>query len=438
MPKIISKEDTLNGEASIIKYNHRDTFYLRIKRDGKRYTNVSLETADIKVARKNALSKYVEVSGEAPKTRTSKFRFALAVDEFLTHKAQQVQRGQIKESSLRSYEQRLNQRIVPFARLHGINSISDINKESFAGYSGHYLDVTEKGKWKSETQGLSASTINSDITTLTEMLSWLCERDILDPKKFGKIPRVKDRKNYRVESNPAFTPDEFRLFKDHLYQFDRAVDDEESKWKRRWFIHWVLFQYQSGCRPHEVRQIRLGDCKVEKRPDGKLKGIVNIRPTTKTGKRVLIMNGHTLRKVIYHLNKGLKIRNQQLKLKGKEDCPPAGKEDLLMMHPFSIRGSVYRTVYSDEHIRGWYNEILAAAKLDADSCGKKFTLYSLRSTHITHALLNGFGIRVIADNCGTSQTEIERTYYLLNNLLNIDSLGFHKETNETEAMDLGD
>ena len=57
MPKIISKEDTLNGEASIIKYNHRDTFYLRIKRDGKRYTNVSLETADIKVARKSALSK---------------------------------------------------------------------------------------------------------------------------------------------------------------------------------------------------------------------------------------------------------------------------------------------------------------------------------------------------------------------------------------------
>ena len=58
---------------------------------------------------------------------------------------------------------------------------------------------------------------------------------------------------------------------------------------------------------------------------------------------------------------------------------------------------------------------------------KKYTLYSLRSTHITHALMNGMTIRQIADNCGTSQSQIERTYFRLNNLLNIDNLGFHKE-----------
>ena len=52
MPKIVFKELTLNDQAFIIKYNHRDTFYLRIKREGKRYTNVSLKTEDLDVARR--------------------------------------------------------------------------------------------------------------------------------------------------------------------------------------------------------------------------------------------------------------------------------------------------------------------------------------------------------------------------------------------------
>ena len=59
---------------------------------------------------------------------------------------------------------------------------------------------------------------------------------------------------------------------------------------------------------------------------------------------------------------------------------------------------------------------------------KNYTLHSLRSTHITHALiLKDMNIRQIADNVGNSQAEIERTYYLLNNLLNMEKLGFFKD-----------
>ena len=65
---------------------------------------------------------------------------------------------------------------------------------------------------------------------------------------------------------------------------------------------------------------------------------------------------------------------------------------------------------------------------------KNFTLYSLRSTYITHALLKGIRTRVIADNAGTSESMIEKTYYMLNNLLNIDELGFHKESGDDEIV----
>ena len=95
------------------------------------------------------------------------------------------------------------------------------------------------------------------------------------------------------------------------------------------------------------------------------------------------------------------------------------------MNPF-IDG---RKVYHTERIRGWMNEVLSRCEFD-----KRYTLHSLRATHITHSLLKGYRTRVIADNVGNSQAEIERTYYRLSNILNIDELGFHKDAADEGVM----
>ena len=58
---------------------------------------------------------------------------------------------------------------------------------------------------------------------------------------------------------------------------------------------------------------------------------------------------------------------------------------------------------------------------------ENYTLYSLRSTHITHALLKGMNMRKIAENAGTSENQILATYQRLNNILNKDELGFFKD-----------
>tara|TARA_Y100000015_G_C2370846_1_gene79959 strand:- start:339 stop:851 length:513 start_codon:yes stop_codon:yes gene_type:complete len=167
------------------------------------------------------------------------------------------------------------------------------------------------------------------------------------------------------------------------------------------------------------------------------------------------MNGHTLRKVITHLKKGIKIRNQQIELFNKRlvedmhDIPtdrlmkryrsvnpetrqvdllePLSNDDLLMMNPFLSN----RKMYHSEHIRGWWKEILSACAFQ-----EKYTLYSLRSTHITHALLKGMNIRKVAENCGTSENEVIATYQRLNNLLNKDELGFFK--NKVEETFIGE
>jgi site-specific recombinase XerD len=446
MPKLQYKEPTLNGKAYIMCYADREYLYLRISRGNKRYSNISLGTTDIKVAHDKALDVYTKAVNEPARTVARRYGFEKACAEFLEAKKKQSERGQIKVSSLSTYEQRIYQRIIPFARKFDVKSVSDVTQETFEGYGGYYLDITQKGKWKSETKGLSAATINSDLTTLRELLCWMAKQGYISSDKLFDIPKIKDKKNYREEANPAFLPDEFIRFKDVLYKYDVGCRTEEETWKKRWFIHWVLFQYHTGNRIHETRQILLGDCDVQKRPDGNVKGIINIRPTTKTGSRTVIMNGNTLRKIKSHLNKGVKLRNEQIKQHNAlvesgeikkykwrnqevlQLIEPPSKDTLLMANPFSPDF----TVYTDEHIRACFKSILKGCDLD-----KKYTLHSLRSTHITHSLLKGVRIRVIADNVGNSEAEIERTYYRLNNLLNIDELGFHKSS-EGKDLVVGD
>lgn len=150
-------------------------------------------------------------------------------------------------------------------------------------------------------------------------------------------------------------PEDWKKFCSELYALENGIDDPETLWKRRWFVQWVRFQYQSGCRPHETAQIRLGDCEVVKRKDGKASGILKISNATKTGGREVAMNGSTLQKIKSHLSKGVKIRNEQIEIHNKKVLagevknkkgdvvtdilpliPAPSKDDLLMMNPFLI------------------------------------------------------------------------------------------------------
>ena len=151
------------------------------------------------------------------------------------------------------------------------------------------------------------------------------------------------------------------------------------------------------------------------------------------------MNGNWLNAVKYHLNKGIKLRNEQIEIHNKkvedgtierwravktkiDPIPfPPPPDTPLMANPF-IKDMA---PLSDERIRQQLNSLLK--HLDFYKT-KDYTLHSLRSTHITHALIvRNMNIREISDNTGNSQSQIERTYYRLNNLLNMEKLGFFKD-----------
>ena len=186
---------------------------------------------------------------------------------------------------------------------------------------------------------------------------------------------------------------------------------------------------------------------MDKRKDGKPVAIIQIDADTKTGRREAVMNGNTFLNVKYHLNKGIKIRNKQIscmneKLLGgdkvldfhnrrhEKELPPvqkADKDDLILMNPF-LNGK--RRMYHDSYIRDWWNLIMKECDFN-----QRYTLYSLRSTHISYQLLQGISVNKVAKNVGTSMQMIQMTYDRLSSRYSIDELGFFKDTNVPKDED---
>ena len=440
MPTLEFNESILEGRAYICKYKDRKYFNLRVKREGDRYTHISLRTNDIEQAKKNAIDAYVKVVSEPPRSSKSTMTIARIFEKYMEAKHKDVERGQTKALTAKLYGQRIEQRYLPYLKYKNLSNIKDIRKNSFDDYAGFQLDKTQRGRWANACKGLSPTTINTDISTLNVMFTWMVNNNHLDPIHKPVIQRIKNRTKFRDEANPAFLPDDWKAFKDVLYKFDQGHDNEYETWRRRWMINYVRFMYQGGFRPHEARKIRFGNVEMDKRKDGKPVAIIQIDADTKTGRRETVMNGNTFLNVKSHLMKGIKIRNKQLDsmnaklLKGnkvldfhnrlhEKELPQVHnpeKDDFVLMNPF-LNGK--RRMYHDSHIRDWWNLILSECNFK-----NRYTLYSLRSTHISYQLLQGISVNKVAKNVGTSMQMIQMTYDRLSSRYSMDELGFFKDT----------
>ena len=440
MPTLEFIEPTLNGQASICKYKGRKYLNLRVLRDGRKYTHISLNTEELEQAHRNALDAYVKVMSCPPRSSKETTTIKRIFEKFMEQKQLDTDRGQSKALTQKLYGQRIDQRFMPYLEYKNLSNIKDIRKDSFKDYAGFQLDKRHKGKWKNITKGLAPSTINADISTLNVIFNWMVENGHLMQDNKPIIKRIKDNKNYREEANPAFLPPDWKAFKDVLYKFDQGHENEYETWRRRWFINYVRFMYQGGFRPHEARKIRFGDVEMDKRKDGRPVAIIQIDSDTKTGKRTMVMNGNTFLNVKYHLNKGIKIRNKQIQEKNKkllegkkvldfhnrlykqqlDEVVAAHKDDLILMNPFLIGK---RKIYHESYIRDWMNMVLKEC-----SFKNRYTIYSLRSTHISYQLLKGVQVNLVAKNVGTSMEMIQQTYDGLSSRYSIDKLGFFKDT----------
>lgn len=442
MPKVVWSEETLNGQAKICLLDNRAGYYLRIYRKEKRsYSFPSLSTSDIQEARKNALNVYVETTKVAPKTRSKKYLLETAIQEYLVERQEDVRNNELSSGSLDTYRQRLFQRILPYALEKGVRNIGELNNKTWDDYKKFYQSRKTAGRWGQESQGLSAETINSDISTLESFLWWCVHKGYVQPAEIPqKIKRVKQRKKHTEESNPAFFPQDWKSIVDVLENWDvqgidfnnpRGMEDAMKEWRQELFRWWVCFQYETGCRPHETNLLRFRDIEVIKDENRNQKLLISISEKTKTGRRECVAPYYLLEGIKRHKRAGLgllarknKEHNQRVKARWDKgikrkadrlkeenlDCEPM-PSDLLFFNVFAQKGT--RTNYSTT----WYEEQWEALLVEAmknpsfpQDCIHTYTMYSLRSTHITHELLRGVDIEILSDNVGNSPTVIRSNY----------------------------
>ena len=96
------------------------------------------------------------------------------------------------------------------------------------------------------------------------------------------------------------------------------------------------------------------------------------------------------------------------------------KDDLVLMNPF-LNGK--RRIYHESYIRDMWNLVVRECDFK-----QRYTLYSLRSTHISYQLLQGISVNKVAKNVGTSMAMIQMTYDRLSSRYSMDELGFFKDT----------
>ena len=195
MPSLEFQVPTLNGRASICKYKGRKYLNLRVLRDGRKYTHISLNTEDLDKAHNNAVDAYVKVMSVPPRSSKETTTIKRIFEKFMEQKQLDTDRGQSKALTQKLYGQRIDQRFMPYLEYKNLSNIKDIRKDSFKDYAGFQLDKRHKGKWKNITKGLAPSTINADISTLNVIFNWMVENGHLMQDNKPIIRRIKDNKN---------------------------------------------------------------------------------------------------------------------------------------------------------------------------------------------------------------------------------------------------
>lgn len=397
--------ETGQSNLKIVKFSRRKNYYLYVyDSDTKKVSYASLGSSELEYCLKNwfkTYEKFVKRGGSLVKIKRTSLK--VKAKEFIDVEFARYERDEIKEKSFKTIYERMRNRVLPFIEQSGVGTVQELNRKCFSNFGIYWR---EKGK--------DVTTINSDITTFRSFLNWLVDEELLDLGKRPEIKKLKVVKDFRTEANPHFPAEDWKIFKETLRRYEYLdeswtddVEEKERWWFRKMFANWVHFQFHLGSRPHETLKLTFGDVAVKEKmlPNGArtLMGTVHIPSDTKRGERTSVMNGYVIQRTIQHFNS---FQHSKWLSIAADDTTP------LFLNPKT------RKAIHTESLRQHYKKVLEYAGLN----NKGYTLYSLRSTHITYQLLNGVTVDDVARNLGTSGEMVRKHYDGVANILKSDEL----------------
>ncbi len=251
---------------------------------------------------------------------------------------------------------------------------------------------------KSSNGNVKQVTVQNEQSTINACLKWLFKNGETHVESFDfkKLPKL-DSGNEAIR-RATFTNDEYKRVVRNANAYCKATDkkiDDVERLTRTIVRFYILIAANSGLRVGEQRQLRWSDVSTEcvkgkGKTKDKILGRIKVRAETSKVRK----------------SREFLFRNGQYFERLKEATKPADANALL----FSVDG---KEPITKRTLLYHFHKIVALAEIEGSE-SRDLVPYSLRHFMVTQRIMSGLDFRQIADMCGTSVAQIEKTYYHLN------------------------
>jgi site-specific recombinase XerD len=245
---------------------------------------------------------------------------------------------------------------------------------------------------------LAHSTLYNEQGTINSMMKYLFRHDEVHIDSF-EFPKLE---SYKIDSNrikrQTFLPAEYNAFtlaaRTYASKTKNNLDDDE--WKMRQIMrHYFIIAANAGLRSGEQQQLRWCDIELVKNEKGQsylhnLLARIYVREKTskvKESREFLCRGGYYFQRL-------------------KELFPPEHQTDLI----FSKDG---KTRLTNRAVGYHFDKILEVAKI-TDRKARHIVPYSLRHFMVTQRVMSGLKFQHVAEMIGSSEYQIGKVYYHLN------------------------
>ena len=389
--KTFSEEEILIYDEAVI-YKRGDIWQFRywLEKE-RRYVRLSLKTKNIDVAIEKAKKHFVKIKSETDSGKT--YYSKTAKDGVLMYL--EYRKGHIESRTTKSIVKGRYGTIRSHLDhwldfIERDTKLKELDRDSCADYA-------KTRENPSATTTIALSTIAGEQSTINSMMKWLHKKGevYIDGFDFETIS-IRNTPEEAVRRS-SFTDEEVWAFRlaipKYIEEAMKDLTDLENK-ARVLSGHYLLISSICGLRTGEQKQLKWKDITFQNQTINKEEidfVKINVRKETSKVRKSRVVK---IRDMEYFHN----LFNLTTPTHSKQ---PYGENFI-----FSFNGI---NVVSQRAVTHHFKKILEAAEIDVGK--RKLVPYSFRHYFITNRIKAGVSYKAVADMCGTSRVQIEKTYY---------------------------
>ena len=381
------EHELFDGRCKIFTTKKSNGIYqlqIWLKDEGKTFRK-SLRTKHLQTAMELGREEYIKISS---RIQQGKQIFSedvtTVVNRYLRYRQEDVDTGVIVKQRLSTIKTHLMNMLE---YLHGDMKVSDIHKGTFIEYWNWRKKKTDNK--------VNDETIRNEYSTFRMFIKY-CHREGLteissDSLEIKKFDRNRHVGNVRRDT---FTEEEWeKIYKGmRTYCSRKNCENEVDYYNRQVLRNYIITLSNTGMRTGELEQLEWRDVIDYRKEDryGKEREIVYIQVRGETSE---------VRK-----NRRLFCRDSLCFRRMEELSNYRNKDDLIFCNSQGSR-------LTGRQKQRFWEGIIEFCGIDRTE--RNITYYSLRHFFVTQRWNGGVRLRDIANSCGTSVNQIEKTYYHL-------------------------